>query len=91
MTCDASGRIGGWLGSMALRVTVVMPLHNAADRVEEGVRSVQAQSLLDWELVVVDDASTDDSVARVEALAADDARIRVLRLERNAGPRYLSR
>ncbi len=63
-----------------------MPLHNAADRVEAGVRSVQEQSLEDWELLVVDDASTDDSVGRVEALAADDARIRVLRLERNGGP-----
>nr|WP_231367517.1 glycosyltransferase family 2 protein [Thioalkalivibrio sp. AKL6] len=71
---------------VAARISVVTPLYNAADRVEEGVRSVQAQSLLDWELLVVDDASTDDSVARVEALAADDTRIRVLRLERNAGP-----
>ena len=68
------------------RVSVVMPLHNAADRVEAGVRSVQGQSLVDWELLVVDDASKDDSVARVEALAAADARIRVLRLERNSGP-----
>ncbi|WP_018873979.1 glycosyltransferase family 2 protein [Thioalkalivibrio sp. ALJ16] len=68
------------------RVSVVMPLHNAADRVEAGVRSVQGQSLPDWELLVVDDASTDDSGARVAALAAEDARIRVLRLERNGGP-----
>ncbi len=67
-------------------VSVVMPLHNAADRVMEGVRSVQGQSLADWELLVVDDASTDDSGARVEALAAEDARIRVLRLECNGGP-----
>lgn len=67
-------------------VSVVMPLHNAADRVEAGVRSVLGQSLAAWELLVVDDASTDDSVARVEALAAGDARIRVLRLERNGGP-----
>ena len=68
------------------RVSVVMPLHNAADRVEAGVRSVLGQSLAAWELLVVDDASTDDSVARVEALAAGDARVRVLRLERNGGP-----
>ena len=35
-------------------VSVVMSLHNAADRVEEGVRSVQGQSLSGWELLVVD-------------------------------------
>jgi len=73
-------------GSATPLVSVVMPLHNAADRVEVGVRSVQGQSLADWELLVVDDASTDDSVVRVEALAAGDARVRVLRLERNGGP-----
>ena len=76
----------GSFDAITANVSIVMPLYNAADRVEEGVRSVQAQSLSDWELLVVDDASTDDSVKRVEALAAEDARIRVLRLERNGGP-----
>ncbi|WP_231364997.1 glycosyltransferase [Thioalkalivibrio sp. ALgr3] len=61
-----------------------MPLHNAADRVVEGVRSVQGQSLADCELLVVDDASTDDSVARVEALAARATRYRN-RLEGRSG------
>ncbi|WP_026340725.1 glycosyltransferase family 2 protein [Thioalkalivibrio sp. ALJT] len=63
-----------------------MPLRNAADRVETGVRSVQAQSFTDWELLVVDDASRDASVARVERLAAGDARIQVLQLNRESGP-----
>ncbi len=68
MGCDpVEGGLVTRSDSSTPRVSVVMPLHNAADRVVEGVRSVQGQSLADWELLVVDDASTDDSVAWVEA------------------------
>ncbi|MCA1925390.1 MAG: glycosyltransferase [Thiobacillus sp.] len=52
-----------------LRVTVVMPCWNAAAFVDEAVQSVLAQTYPDVELIVVDDGSTDDSAARVAALA----------------------
>ncbi|WP_018865198.1 glycosyltransferase [Thioalkalivibrio sp. ARh3] len=48
-------------------VSVVMPVYNGEMFVEASIRSVMAQTFADWELVVVDDASTDGSVARVEA------------------------
>ncbi|MDH2416919.1 glycosyltransferase [Nocardioides sp. CER19] len=59
-------------------VSVVMPVWNRAHRVREAVASVQAQDLDAWELVVVDDGSTDDTVAVLRELAADDARIVVV-------------
>jgi glycosyltransferase involved in cell wall biosynthesis len=65
---------------MRPRVSIVMPAFNRADLIVESVRSVIAQTFGDWELIVVDDGSTDDSVARVEALA--DPRIVVLRQPR---------
>jgi|GEM_PF-3438338 len=49
------------------RVTVVVPVHDYADVVVEALDSVAAQTLVDLDLVVVDDASTDESLARVEA------------------------
>ena len=51
------------------RVSVVMAMYNAAQTVGETVRSVLAQTLDDWELVAIDDASQDNTVAVVEAFA----------------------
>jgi glycosyltransferase involved in cell wall biosynthesis len=58
-------------------VSFVMPVKDGAAFIEEAVRSLQAQALRDWELVVVDDHSTDDSARRAAAFAAADGRIRV--------------
>lgn len=54
-----------------------MPVRDAASTLDAAVASVQAQTERDWELIAVDDGSTDDSPARLRALAAADARIRV--------------
>ena len=51
-------------------VSVVMPTYNSAEFIEESIRSVQAQSYRDWELILVDDCSTDDTEPIVARLAA---------------------
>lgn len=61
------------------RVSVVIPARNEAATIETVVRSVLATTYDALELVVVDDRSTDDTAARVEALAAADARVRLIR------------
>lgn len=58
-------------------VSVVVPVYNAADTLGEAVASVLAQTLDDWELVIVDDGSTDESFA--VASAFDDPRLRIVR------------
>ncbi|MDP8224445.1 MAG: glycosyltransferase [Candidatus Lernaella stagnicola] len=64
------------------RVSVIMPVFNAADYLMAALESIAAQTYDDWELVAVDDGSTD---ASPDILAkCDDARIRVVRQE-NAG------
>ena len=68
------------------RVSVILANHNGARYIEAAIRSVQRQSLVDLEILVVDDASTDDSVDRVLKMARADARIRSLALPRNGGP-----
>jgi hypothetical protein len=65
-------------------VTVVMPVHNAEPFVEAAIGSVLAQTLSDFELIVVDDASTDASAGKVRGF--EDPRIRRLELGRNLGP-----
>lgn len=66
-------------------VSVVIPSFNSARYVRQTIASVRNQSLTDWELIVVDDCSTDDSPTLVENLIREDGRIRLLKLERNAG------
>lgn len=66
-------------------VSVVMPAYNAASTIRGAVISVLSQTYASWELVIVDDCSTDDTPHLVDALADADERIRVLHAPRNAG------
>jgi teichuronic acid biosynthesis glycosyltransferase TuaG len=56
-------------------VSVVMPAHNAAASLERAIGSVMAQSFSDFELLVVDDASTDATAEVLDRLADSDARV----------------
>ncbi len=71
-------------------VTVAVSAFNASATIELAVRSLMAQSHGALEIIIVDDASTDDTLARVQALAAVDSRICVLTNPTNAGA-YVSR
>ncbi|MGE5320848.1 MAG: glycosyltransferase family 2 protein [Hyphomicrobiaceae bacterium] len=66
-------------------VSVVMAAYNAQAYLAEALESVLGQTLRDFELLVVDDASTDGTPALIERYASRDHRIRVFRLPRNAG------
>lgn len=65
------------------KVTVLMPTYNVAPWVEEAIRSVLDQTYRDFELLIVDDASTDDTLARVRAI--DDPRVRIASFPDNVG------
>ena len=66
-------------------VSVIMPAYNAEKYIEAAIRSVQAQTLTDWELLVIDDGSSDSTCAIVERFAAEDSRIRFLVNSQNMG------
>lgn len=59
-------------------ITVVLPVYNAAETIDQTVASVLGQSFGAFELVIVDDGSTDDSLSRLIALAATDERIHLV-------------
>ncbi len=72
-------------GNPPIRVSILMPAYNAAHTLAAAVASVQAQNLPDWELLIVDDASVDDTHAIACKLADDDARLRIFLHTSNQG------
>lgn len=65
------------------RVTVLMPTYNVAPYVREAIDSVLQQTYHDFELLVIDDCSTDDTVSVVRSI--NDPRIRIIQNEKNVG------
>lgn len=69
---------------METRLSVIIPVYNAGEYLRECLDSVLAQSLLELEIICVDDGSTDGSAGILKDYAEKDRRVRVLRQE-NAG------
>ena len=68
-------------------ISIVVPVYNAAPYIENTVQMVLQQTYQDFELILVDDCSTDNSVALLEELMENgkDARLRLVKKERNQG------
>ena len=66
------------------KVSVITPAYKAARYIGHAIESVQAQTLTDWEMIIVDDASPDET-AEVVKRYLDDPRIKLIRSERNRG------
>ena len=66
------------------KVSIITPCHNGVKTIGEAIESVLGQFYANWEMIIVDDCSTDDSVSVVKAFA--DPRIRLLQNETNPGP-----
>lgn len=67
-------------------VTVVMPVYNSQQYLTESLSSVLSQTLVDFELIAIDDCSSDSSLSILESYASNDGRVRVIGLDKNSGP-----
>ncbi|PMB19771.1 hypothetical protein CEN46_17850, partial [Fischerella thermalis CCMEE 5318] len=79
--------VNGIISMMASRptVSVITPAYNVAPYIGQCIESLQAQTLSDWEMLIVDDASADETPAVVQGYL-HDPRIRYMRNEQNLGP-----
>lgn len=67
------------------QISIVVPVYNAAKYLPRTIASIQAQTYEDWELLLVNDGSTDNSVQIIEQYAAKDSRIKLIN-QKNSGP-----
>jgi len=71
---------------MSDKVSIITPLHNSSSFIADTIDSVLAQRYDHWELLIVDDASNDQSAAIVQAYQEKDPRIKLFRNSSNQGP-----
>ncbi len=68
---------------MTDKISIIVPVYNAEKFIKETIRSVLSQTKQEWELLLVDDCSTDSSASIIESF--DDDRIRLIKMEDNLG------
>lgn len=66
-------------------VSIITPSYNCADYIEDTIKSIQSQTYTNWEMLITDDCSTDNSCAIIEQYARSDSRIKLFHLEKNSG------
>jgi len=67
------------------KISVLMSAYNNADYLSQSVNSILNQSFADFELILIDDASSDQSLKIIQDLAFSDSRIKILRNRENLG------
>lgn len=69
---------------MKPRFSIIVPLYNKAPYVRKALESIISQTFSDWECIIVDDGSTDNSLSVVKGLKIEDRRLKIF-LQKNAG------
>ena len=66
-------------------ISIITTSYNYSEYISETIKSVQAQTYSDWELIIVDDASTDNSVEIIRNFCQNDKRIKLICHDKNKG------
>ena len=66
-------------------VSILTPTYNTEKFIRSTIESAQNQTYTNWEMILVDDASTDDTVAIIEEFVQKDNRIKLFKLPENQG------
>lgn len=71
--------------------SIVMPAYNAGKYIREAIQSVVDQTFTDWELIIVNDCSTDDTLSIVRSFSDKDKRVKYYERVQNSGSAYIPR
>ena len=67
------------------KVSIIVPMYNAEKFIRKTIESVLAQTYQNWEMLIMNDVSTDNSLAVVSGYAKKDKRIKIINTEKNVG------
>ena len=67
-------------------ISIVTPCYNAQNYLDKMINSVISQSYKNWELLIIDDSSSDNSVNIIKKFLSQDTRIKLLKLKNRSGP-----
>lgn len=67
------------------KISIITPAYNAEQYIAETIKSVQNQTFSDWEMIIVDDCSTDDTYKLSYSFSEKDNRIKIIQHEKNCG------
>lgn len=70
---------------MSSLVSIIMPAHNSSGYIEQSIESIRNQTYENWELIIINDCSTDNTKEICEAYKEKDSRIILVNLEKNVG------
>jgi teichuronic acid biosynthesis glycosyltransferase TuaG len=76
---------GPFMNFMQPLVSIITPAFNASEYIDHTIESVISQTFTNWEMVIVDDCSTDDTREKVRRHSLKDSRIHLIELEENSG------
>lgn len=68
-----------------ITVSIITPLYNCTNFLDTTLNSILSQTYQNWEVIMVDDLSSDDSVSKAQVFAEKDHRIKLIQLEKNSG------
>lgn len=67
------------------KVSIITPSYNSKKFIKDTIESVKLQTYKNWEMIIVDDCSTDDSVNYIKALIKNENRVKLIALNKNVG------
>lgn len=69
-------------------ISIILPAYNCMNVIDKSIISIRSQTYSNWELIIVDDCSNDNTVQIVRKIAKEDPRIKLFTLKENSGPSY---
>jgi teichuronic acid biosynthesis glycosyltransferase TuaG len=67
------------------KVSIITPTYNSSKYIEDTIKSIISQTYENWELLITDDCSTDETVEIIKKYILLDSRIKVYRFDKNSG------
>lgn len=67
------------------KVSIITPSFNSEKFIDKTINSVLSQTYINWELLIIDDCSTDDSISLIQSYISKDSRIKLISLAQNSG------